>query len=305
MKRNLFFKSSSAVAGVIEALLLIGLVAVVISTIQMVYVPEIMEQKESDHMDEVVNQFAQLKSVIEVQSMMGILGSGEAITYAPMSSPITLGGKELPYLVSARSFGQITVIDQDDAGDHEINIQPGPPDFPTGIPLTSIKYEAYNSYFVPQTYILEGGGIILKQITENGWQEVMRVYPGFSVENYSVAGFIKINYFIPIYSGVAGKKITSGYRDGYVHTNYTTDYSHSGTATIFHIYTDYPDAWYDMLVDETRGILREYVDNLYVTVQIDDTTTPNRVEIIPNSKNINVELSIVELKVQVGHGYTV
>jgi hypothetical protein len=301
MKRNLFFKSNSAVAGVVEAILLIGLVAVILSVIQVVYVPEIMEQKESDHMDQVMNQFANLKSVIEVQSMMGTLGTSEAITYTPMASPITLGSRELPYLVSARSFGYLTLTDQNDANGRRINIQPAPADFPTGIPLTSINYEAENAYFVHQTYILEGGGIILEQY--NG--EVMRVNPAIGVENYSDAGFIQINYFIPFFTGATGRKSTGGIQDAYVHTNYTADYSHSGSAAFIHIYTDYPNAWYQAFVNESRGLLTEYADNGYLTVQIEDSTDPDRVEIVPNSKNIELELTIVELKVQVGPGYAV
>lgn len=301
MKRNLFFKSDSAVAGVIEALLLIGLVAIVLSTIQVIYIPEIMEQKEADHMDQVSNQFAQLKSVIEIQAMMGTLGTGESITYTPMASPITMGSKELPYLVSARSTGQIDLIDQTDAGNRRINIQPAPPDFAAGIPLTSINYVATNAYFPDQTYALEGGGIILQQDDE----EVMRVYPGISVENYSDAGYIKINYFIPLFTGVAGRKSTGGMQDGYVHTNYTTDYSHSGSVTFIHIYSDHADAWYDSLVNESRGLLTEYSDSGYVTVELDESTTPYRVKIIPNSKNILVDLTIVQLRVQIGAGYAI
>ena len=55
-----------AVAGVIEALLLVALAAIVLSTIQLVYIPDIMEQREADHMDQVDNQFSHLKSVIDL-----------------------------------------------------------------------------------------------------------------------------------------------------------------------------------------------------------------------------------------------
>ena len=300
MKHRKFTNEKTAVAGVIEALLIIGLVAIVLSYIQFAYIPVIMDQKEADHMDQVSNQFAQLKSTIEVQSMMGTLGTGEPITYTPISSPITLGSKELPYFISARSYGQINLIDQDDAGDYKINIQPAPADFPSGIPLTSIKYEAENYYFVDQTYVLEGGGIVLKQPGEG---EVMRVNPGISVENNSDVGNIEIRYFIPLFTGIPGKKVHGGWEDCYIHTNYTTDYSHSGSATFIRIYTDYPYAWNDSLVNESRGILREYYDNGYINVQIVDTVTPTMVEITPGSKSINIELTIVEVGVQVGPGY--
>jgi hypothetical protein len=305
MKIRKLKKENTAVAGVIEALLLVALVAVILSYIQFTYIPVVMEEREADHMDVVSNQFSQLKSVIEIQAMMGILGTGEAITYTPMSTPITMGSKELPYFVSARSYGQLDLVDQNDAGNHKINIQPAPADFPMGIPLTSIKYHATNFYYPSdstwQDYILEGGGIILKQSSG----EVMRVNPSISVENHSDLGYIKINYFIPLYSGIAGKKIHADYRDSYVHTNYTNDYTHSGAATFVHIYTDYPNAWYQSLVNESSGILWPYYDNGYINVEIDTGPNPDRVEITPGSKTIQLELSIVELTVQVGPGLVI
>ena len=303
MKHRKLIKEKTAVAGVIEALLLVALVAVILSYIQFAYIPVIMEQKEADHMDQISNQFAQLKSVIEVQSMMGALGTGEPITYTPMSSPVTLGSKELPYFISGRSYGQIYLIDQDDAGDHKINIQPAPADFPSGIPLTSIKYEADNYYFVDQTYVLEGGGIILKQ--SEG--EVMRVNPGIAVENKSKLGYIKIKYFIPLFNGIPGKKSYGHWEDCYIHTNYTKHYTHSDpTVSKIQIYSDYPNAWNDSLVNESRGILWEYCDNGYISVTVDDTVTPNEIEIAPEpGYSLNLELTIAEVGVQVGPGYVI
>lgn len=301
MKLRRFHRNNCALAGVLEAILLIALVAIIISIIQLSYVPEIMEQKESDHMDQVSNQFSQIKSVIEIQSMMGTMDTGEPITYTPMSSPITMGSKELPYLISARSYGQVDLIDLDDAGNHKINIQPAPADFPTGIPLTSLIYSATNFYYPSQKYILEGGGIILQQSDD----EVMRIHPSMNVENRSDLGYIKINYFIPLFNGVSGRKSYGGSQDCYVYTNYTKYYTHSGNAVFIHIYTDYIDAWHDALVNESRGILWEYYDNGYIDIDIDETTTPDRIEITPSSKTINLQLTIAEIGIQVGPGYVI
>lgn len=311
MKIRRFAKNNFALAGVLEAILLIALVAIVLSMIQLTYVPAIMEQKEADHMDQVANQFSQLKSTIEIQSMMGVMDTGEPITYTPMSSMITMGSRELPYFISARSYGQVDLTDKDDAGDYKINIQPAPANFPTGIPLTSIKYRANNFYYptgsesLPletwQEYILEGGGIILKQ--SNG--EVMRVYPSFEVENHSDLGYIKIKYFIPVFDGILGKKNYGGWQDCFVYTNYSTHYSHTGNAVFIHIYTEYPDAWYNATMDESVGLLREFHDNGYLTVVKEESTSPRRIEITPGSMALNLELTITEIGVQVGPGYAI
>ena len=163
------FKDNKAVAGVIEALLIVALVSIIISTIQLIYIPEIMKQKESDHMEEVENQFSFLKAVIDLQSMQK--------KDVPITSTITLGSKELPYFVTARSFGELSIIGVNN-NNFKINIDYGA----KIISLTSIKYKAANSYFIDQIYSLEGGCIILKQ--DDG--ETVRVEPTIKIENINL-----------------------------------------------------------------------------------------------------------------------
>ena len=67
MKNKKIIKRNGAVAGVIEALLLVALVSIIISTIQLTYIPQTMEQKEAEHMDDVENQFSYCCSQIVVQ----------------------------------------------------------------------------------------------------------------------------------------------------------------------------------------------------------------------------------------------
>ena len=225
MKIKHINKNNTAVAGVIEALLLVALAAVILSIIQYTYVPQIMDQKESEHMDTVANQFSNLKSVIDSQSLMGVLASDEALAYAPMSSSVTLGSKELPYFVSARSFGQIEIIDRYNTGNNIIDIEPPPIDFLNGIPLTSIKYSATNFYYLDGEsleYILEGGGIILQQIQGGA----ILVQPAISVSEID-SNTIEINYDIPLFKSIPGKNTTSGYQDCFIRTNYSKHYSHS------------------------------------------------------------------------------
>jgi hypothetical protein len=297
MKHRKFIKKNSAVAGVVEAILLIALVSIILSTIQLYYIPVIMEQKESDHMDRVSNQFSQLKSVIEIQSMMGATESSEAIVYTPMSSPITLGSKELPYFVSARSIGQIDIIDQEDVGDQNISLSEV-----YYKPLTSIKYRATNFYFPKdlaqpwQEYVLEGGGVILKQ--SDG--EVMKIYPAITVENHSELNYIKIKYFVPVFTGFPGKKTYSDWEDCYIYTNYISHDTYSEYVTKISINSDYPSAWYNCLVNESRGILWEYYNNEYLDINRDNNVITIKPGIIGN---LFLDLTVAEIGVQVGPGY--
>ena len=309
----LIIRNSNAVAGVIEALLLIGLIAIILSLIQLYYVPDIMESRESDHMDQIANQYSYLKSVIEIQSTMGVINSDnpnpKSTAYTSISSPITLGNNPLPYFVTIGSTGSVNLIDEDDAKDYRINIQPAPADFPSGIPLTSLEYTANNNYYLNGAdliYTLEGGGIILKQ--PDG--ESMRVYPAINTVNYS--NEIEINWDIILFKGTSGKKsYSNGFGNPseicYVRTNYTKHYEDTISLTsinngFIHIYTDYTAAWNESLIQNDIGLLFEYYDNGYINVEVDKSTTPNRVKITPGSKNINLKLTIVEIGIQVGPG---
>lgn len=305
MNYNRFIKNNKAVAGVIEALLLVGLVAIILSFIQLYYIPEIMEDREATHMDQVSQQFSQLKSVIEIQSTVGIINeenpNPKYIAYTSMSSPLTLGSRQLPYFVSSASPGQITLIDNDDAEECKIKIDPSPLplgyDFPSGIPLTSIEYEAFNYYFMPQKYILEGGGIILNQ--SDG--EIMSVNPSMNLVNNTYD--IEITFDIPLFISSPGKKIDGGYDESYIRTNYIKYYEGTeNNISEISIYTNHPDAWYHGLVNTTRGLLWEYYNNKFINVTLDRSTTPNRVIITPDAKDIYVKITVVEIGVQIGPG---
>lgn len=298
MKRR-FFKDNNALAGVLEALLLIGLVAIILSTIQLYYVPDIMEQKESEHMDQVANQFSQLKSTIEIQSMMGVLETDKPIAHSPMSSPIKLGSDKLSYFVTSWALGHIEIIDRNDVEDSKIYFLPASPDFVDGIPLTSIRYEALNSYFVDQEYILEGGGIILKQ--PDG--ETMKVAPPLIAENNT--NNIKLIYSIPLFRSRSGKNQSAYMIDNtYVRTNYSTNYTYSApNISPIYIYTDYIGAWNQTLIADDSGILWEYYNNGYINVALDNQANPTRIEIRPGSKTITVEFTVVEITAQIGPGF--
>jgi len=313
MKYRRLFNNRHGLAGVIEALLLIALVAIILSFIQMYYVPEIMKQKEADHMDSVLNQFSYLKSVIEIQSMMGsneVAEEGSApMAYTPMYSPITLGSDQLPYFVSSASYGSIEVNDRNDVNTR-IRLVPNHDDFGENIPLTSIKYHAYNYYFPSeapwQEYILEGGGIILKQ--SEG--EKMTVNPAITVENQSDIdpGRIKINFFVPMFRSISGKKITSDYDDVYIRTNFSKYYTpkYDKTVSDIYIYTDNIVAWEDFINNPIYGILREYADspNNFINIDTEETADPPYIHIEPTvSGQIDLELNLVEIEVQIGPGF--
>jgi hypothetical protein len=282
MKKQKLFNNKSGVAGVIEALLLVGLVAVILSIIQLSYIPQIMVQREAEHMDEVSNQFSYLKSMIDIQTITQ--------SSAPMFSMITLGSRELPYFVTARALGQLNIIEDEDS-----KITWSGESY--SIPLTSIKYDADNSYYVDQTYVLEGGGIIVKQPTGNS---SMRVDPPIDIKTQT--GKIILYFNITRFVGKEYKNSTGGYGKCIIRTNYSHTDPYTGNpfpiqgAASIKIYSDYPHAWNESLNNS--------IGNL-VDVKLDPSETPKYVEIKQKSGGDPIDLYVTEIYIdaQLGPGW--
>ena len=102
MKKCYLLNNEKAVVGVVTAVLIIGLIVAVVSLVQTVYVPKMMEQREAEHMEVVADQFSWLKSSID-----GLISSNNS--GIPVVSSITLGSRELPYLLSVRAFGSLEI----------------------------------------------------------------------------------------------------------------------------------------------------------------------------------------------------
>lgn len=289
-----FIGEKNALAGVIEALLLVALVSIVISMIQLIYIPEVMEQRESDHMDLVENQFSLLKSNIDIQSATG--------QNMPLSSLVTLGSKDLPFFVTAGAFGSLDIIDGIETTSL-VRINPplsglGEYSGEFNVPLTSIKYESHNVYFVPQKYILEGGAILV--IQDDG--ETGKVEPSMIIKNESSS--IDISYRMPILVGITGKKSMGGFKNCYIRTNMSNNETYTSSLTdnnlhYFRIYSDYIDGWYQTV----QLLFEREKDNAYVTITKEDTVNPPYVEIKKSgSKRIDITLEIVYIGAQIGPG---
>ena len=228
-------------------------------------------------MDDVENQFSYLKSVMDLQSMVK--------EDVPISSPITLGSRELPYFVTARAFGQLDIIDKDRTDNYILTDS-------LNVPLTSIKYKAHNSYFTDQTYALEGGCVIVKQ--PDG--ETVKIEAGITIKNESTE--IKISYNLPIITGISGKNSTSGYKNCFIRTNYSNQNVYSGSTTFIRINTNYLDAWNVSL----NKLLEEEVENGYVIIEKRPIGSAEYVSITPGSKSIFIELTITYIGAQIGPG---
>ena len=182
--------SNEAVAGVIVAVLMIGLILSIIAFIQAVYVPQWMEEKEAEHMEEVGNQFSQLKFAVDTLSVTRQKNS-------PISCSITLGSKEMPFLYSEKSYGSLEIL----PNDCKIEIIDN---FGTSFEfnLGSIRYDSDNYYYLDQSYIFEAGALLLVQDEDN----VISIQPAISIVDQKDLFFNFVKF-----SGIGDKTSASGY----------------------------------------------------------------------------------------------
>jgi len=307
MKCKKWTEKNQAVAGVIEALLLVALVAIVISIIQLQYIPQIMEQREAEHMDEVSNQFSHLKSLIDIQALTGTMGVDVPLSFVPMMEQITLGSREMPYFISAPAYGEMSV---NNSGQSYITTEP---DYlyykgqqKNNFSLSMIKYSADNSYFIDQTYILEGGGIILSQSDESS---VMRADPCISIKD--AGNKIMVRWYLPNIIGVQGKNDTYGNGKCFVRTIYSDYQNFSGPLHNIIIKSDHLNAWNESLNRLFRDVMYDDGDepspeNKTVDISITWYEGNNVVKILslhPESKPLYLSLMIVDIYCQIGPGW--
>lgn len=159
--------STGGAAGVVVTLLVIGLMISALALVQTVFVPKWMSQKEADHMEEVSNQFSQIKFAIDTLSVVGQENT-------QISSPITLGCRETPYLKASRAYGSLN-IDPNEGKIIFRNIIGDEVKYDLG----NIEYKSSNGYFLNQNYIYENGAILLNQ--DEG--DVISSKPGFIIDS--------------------------------------------------------------------------------------------------------------------------
>ena len=287
MRMNKIKNSDDAVVGVVVAVLLVGLVVSFVSLVQTVYVPKWMEQQEAEHMEEVATQFAQLKLAIDTQSV-------NEQEDTPIATSITLGNKELPFLMSARAFGHLEIL-----SDECIITISKTGTSPTTYSLGTIKYSSANAYFLNQDYIYETGAILINQ----SQGDVMSVRPSFSASKETD---VLISFTLVDISGVGGKISGSGYGTSPIQTEFLSSDAHyiSDVSSIT-ITTSYPTAWYVFINSTLSPLEKEEPGQDFFDIYIDG----NKVIVNftkPGGGLSGVDLSplkIINIGAQIGPGW--
>jgi len=268
--------SNDGVAGIVVAILLIGLFISGIAFVQTIYVPQWMEQKESEHMGEIANQFAQLKFSIDTLSVA-------TQPYSQISVPITLGSDEIPFLNSMRSYGSLNIL----PNDYKITIK-DKNGYTQSYILGSIKYESTNAYYMDQSYVYENGALILSQPSG----DVMAVQPAFSVIDTEDLSF-KIIRLV----GIGGKTSAGGYGTYPVQTKFfSSEIFYINNVEQITIDNSYNNAWRNYFDDTlSDSALNFSIDNAAdghgITITFFDTDEADFPEIILNLIEIEIQIS--------------
>jgi len=278
--------NNEGAAGIIVAVMLIGLIFTFLSVIQLSYIPDWSEEREAEHMEKVADQFTQLKFAVDVLST--IEKSGNKIT-----TSITLGTDEIPlplFLKSEKSFGYLRIL----TDDCSVNITDTNPIL-YSYQIGSIRYSSRNSRYIDIDYIYEAGGVIASQQLGN----TMYIMPYFSVD---YASSVDITYDIVNFIETTGKKYTTGHGN----TQVQLEYIIKNTDTINNvdeitINTNYLPAWHNFLNStlSSSGLIYG-VGNDFVITENDNEITID----FNNALSVDITLNITDINIQIGPGWT-
>jgi hypothetical protein len=278
--------NNEGAAGIIVAVMLIGLLFTFLSVIQLSYIPNWSEEREAEHMEKVADQFTQLKFAVDVLST--IEKSNNKITTA-----ITLGTNEIPlplFLKSEKSFGYLRIL----TDECSVNIT-DKTSILYSYPIGSIRYSSRNSQYIDMDYIYEAGGVITNQQLGN----TMYIMPYFSV-NY--ASTVDITYDVVNFIEITGKKYTTGHGNTQVQLEYViknTDVINNVDEIT--INTNYIPSWHNFLNSTLSSSGLIYGSgNDFVIIENDNEITID----FDNSLQVHVTLNITDINVQIGPGWT-
>ena len=274
--------SNQAVVGIVVAVLLIGLLVTVLSVVQLVYVPNWMEETESEHIDEVFNQFCQLKLVIDTQTAINK-------PFTPIVTSINLGTNKIPFFMSNQAAGSLDIIN--DACSINISYrnetnQLNFKDYSLGV----IRFTAVNAYYIPDqriSFIYENGALITNQIVNSEGRNALNIAPSFKYDG----GYTVIFNMVDI-SGIGGKISKYGYDIEHIRTEleYTKNEIIVNVTTL-KITTDYPDVWSSFIGTELGGAANVVKFGNIVTVTFTST------------KDINIVMNLAVIDAQIGPGW--
>jgi hypothetical protein len=240
-----FKESRSAIATVISAVLVLGLIVTATTMLHVHYIPAWKSDSECAHLTDVMVDMSDLKSTIDILSAVLAVNPEPTVS---MSTPIELGGGDIPIVGTTKSSGMLAV-NVNDCGIRVVaSNETHPIVYDSGTDLThlgAVHYHSRNNYYIDQMFECENGALILVQDNRS----LMKLSPAMTITKNAATSNISV-----VISAIKliGKKrtISSTVVEEVVLTANTSSELFSSGTDIFNLsdvtiktYTDYPDAW--------------------------------------------------------------
>jgi hypothetical protein len=284
IRRSITHKDE-AVAGIVVAVMIVGLILAVISIIQTVYIPKWMETRESEHMGVVADQFSQMKFVVDSQIALRVT--------SPISSSVTLGSRELGFFMSNKAFGRLSLVSN--GWSYKITRTVGDTyeDY-----FGTLRYTSENAYFLDQSYNYEIGGVVLNQ-TQGA---VFSIKPEFTAAFNTSVRKVNLSWTCISLLPKDDKTSISGYGTYPVKTAYlSTTNTNITLVKTFTIYTPFPTIWMNFLNSSFADV--NLVKNTHYTI----TKASNQVTVTflyPPITDVVLNLKKVSIIAQITPGWT-
>lgn len=174
------FDSESAAATVIAAVLLLSIIFTLFAVVRIAYVPEWKSDAEQLHMSEVQRDMTELKSTIDIITLLQFSNSNStpsksSLTVPSVTIPISMGGGEVPVLEPSKSSGTLSVNTEPCNMTIILYNSSNVPFFSKTVDFGGITYYSNNRQYIDQILRYENGALILKQ----GERSIMKDDPSF------------------------------------------------------------------------------------------------------------------------------
>ncbi|WP_240664295.1 hypothetical protein [Methanosarcina sp. MSH10X1] len=182
-EKKSFFHSEAATSTIIGAVLLLGIIFSVFAIVRIGYVPEWKSDAECSHMNDVYEDMADLKSKIDMMTVVlasnpnsSYINSSNPSSYALqpiMTVPFHMGGGDVPFIGPIKSSGSLAVNKDNCIMGIVVRSPSGSMLYNKSLNCSTITYNSQNRYYINQNFSYECGALILDQ----GTQSVMTLYP--------------------------------------------------------------------------------------------------------------------------------
>jgi hypothetical protein len=248
-----------------------------------------MEGVESQHIDEVFNQFSQLKLVIDTQSAI-------KQEYTPVVTSVILGTNRMPFFMSMPASGRLQIIPDSCI----VTIRSS--NFNGSKLLGTIRFTSSNSYYIPNeqiSFIYENGAIITNQTTNSA----LNIKPSCQYNRSSN----KIYFNLINISAVGGKIEKSGADIEHIRTEFYYNNSIDiEDVEYLTIRSHHPNIW-SMYINSTLrdgGLVEGPIDGPADDDYLRDVTDSKVTFLFNTNKDTpDLELKITGIYAQIGPGW--